>query len=194
MKSSTSENTKQLLLSLDAATGASIADLPNLSRAQNSTEVAEKHLEESAVSRDVSRGAFAQDVDLDAVCNQANLLHKGAKGMEPDITRAVELYERAVDGDDAPAMKKFANLLEEGANGVDVDRARAVDLYLLAIDKAGDNQAMRNLAFLLQEGADGGDADHVEAVKRFKHCVKLGRVAEALSQLASILVEGGKKV
>lgn len=80
----------------------------------------------------------------------------GSFGMEKDVLRAAELYQRASDGFAQNMLFNCARLLAEGA-GSTGDTKRGAQVYERAAEEVGDVRAMNDLAVLRRDGADGVD-------------------------------------
>lgn len=66
------------MLSIDVGDNPSRADLTNLSRAYASAETVLRYLKEFTDSREAGNDAHSAELDGDALCSLATLLHKGA--------------------------------------------------------------------------------------------------------------------
>ena len=81
-----------------------------------------------------------------AMFNLANLYAEGSYGLEKDVTRAVELYERAAELGEKKAHYSLGDLYEKG-KGVEKDMAKAIRHFEAAAVK-GDVRARHNLGVL----------------------------------------------
>lgn len=94
------------------------------------------------------------------------------RGVDADLKKAAEWYERAAELEFAPAEYRLGNLYEKGT-GVSRNIAAAMDWYEKAA-KQGNASAMHNLAVLYAMGGDGGDADNDRAARWFLEAAELG--------------------
>lgn len=103
----------------------------------------------------------------------ATFLIDGAKGVDADPVRSVELFGRAIDGGSVTSLNKLAVVLEKDAKRVDADPVRAAELYRRAID-GGEVIAMVNLARLLSKGARGVNPDRARAIALYSRVIEHG--------------------
>lgn len=66
--------------------------------------------------------------------NLADLLKYDAEGLDVDLAKTVQVYQRAIDKGYVFAMSILADLLKEGVEGLDPDPKRTVQLYERAIE------------------------------------------------------------
>jgi TPR repeat protein len=108
------------------------------------------------------------------------------KGVKPDYARAVELFQLAVDQDDADAQLILGNMFKTGM-GVEKDYARAVELFQLAVDQ-GEASAQCNLAIMYKTGG-GVEQNYARAIELFQLAADQG-LATAQCILANMYEEG----
>ncbi|KAH3756074.1 sel1 repeat family protein [Pelomyxa schiedti] len=101
-------------------------------------------------------------------------------GVDRDPSKAVSLFQKAVDAGNASAMNSLGWCYEKG-NGVGEDMNEAVSLYRRAAD-AGNANAMNNLGMCYQNG-NGVNKDMTEAVSLFRRAADAGD-ASAMFNLA----------
>ncbi len=93
------------------------------------------------------------------------------RGVESDMKKAAEWYEKSAELGFAPAQYRIGNIYEKGI-GVTRDVAKAKVWYQLAAAQ-GNASAMHNLAVLFAAGADGV-ADNDSAARWFQQAAELG--------------------
>lgn len=119
--------------------------------------------------------AAARAAHPDALRYLAEAHYKGIHGVDRDYPRALSLFERAADLDDATADGGAADALCSAAAmryhglGAPKDASRAFEMYQLAAER-GSVMALRNLAAMYREG-DGVERDEKMAshVMRVHH-------------------------
>lgn len=107
----------------------------------------------------------AKNGDLSATVALAHILMHGKDDVTADFTRAVALYEKAVEGQHPVAIFRLATILHLGY-GVEKNCVRAEELYERAI-KLEYVDAYFNLGILLRDGALGVPSDPLRAKGMF---------------------------
>lgn len=106
---------------------------------------------------------------------------------QPDLARAVALYEDAIDRDANPdALNNLALLLSQGAADVPKDPVRAAKLWEAASDK-GNLNAKHSLARLFENGARGVEKDLPRTVELYEQIVDNERFKGVRFNLAWLL-------
>lgn len=108
------------------------------------------------------------------------------RGIDADMNKALDLFERAANLGFAPAEYRLGNMYEKGA-GVPKDLAKARDYYLSAADK-GNISAMHNLAVVYAVGVDG-QPDYEQSAKWFTDAANHG-VKDSQFNLAILYAKG----
>lgn len=93
------------------------------------------------------------------------------KGVDKDIKKAVELFNKAIAKGNTDAMRRLGNLYREG-DGVPLDYSKAMEWYQKAADK-GDSEAMYNLGVMYANG-DGVSQNYAEALKWYQKAADKG--------------------
>lgn len=112
--------------------------------------------------------------DAAAMDELAFIFYSG-EGVPKDVVRAKELYERAVEANNASAMRNLGDLLRHEQQRSTEDIIRAKELYERAID-AGNIRAMVKLGDLLRYGDSGVPKDVVRAIELYERAVDAGNL------------------
>jgi localization factor PodJL len=107
-------------------------------------------------------------------------------GVNRDLAKAAEWYQRAADAGVAVAQYRLGSLYERG-QGVAKDPTAAVTWYQRAADQ-GNVGAMHNLAVMMSEGVDG-PPDHAKAFEWFLAAARCG-VKDSQYNLGVIYARG----
>ena len=117
-----------------------------------------------------------------AMWNLGNVHRNGSHGLTKDLTRAVELYERAAELGEKKAHCKLGYLYGEGED-VEKDTAKAIQHYEAAAVK-GDVLSRHNLGVLEYE-----DGNSDLALQHFMIAAKLGHQT-SLDNVKTFFVNG----
>lgn len=107
-------------------------------------------------------------------------------GVERDLTKAVEWYEKAASKNSPDAMFSLASIYEDGQLGA-VNLPKAVEWYKKATD-LGNVDAMFNLAIIYENG-ELGDKDYPGAFRLFSQAAEKGDV-ESMRAVAEYYRKG----
>jgi TPR repeat protein/serine/threonine protein kinase len=103
-----------------------------------------------------------------ASCRRLAALHEaGTAGIEHDLPKAAELYDRACDGGDLPACAELGRFHLTGKGGVTHDDAAGMALVGRACD-GGVQRGCALLGELLRDGEGGLKSDDTRAVALFR--------------------------
>ncbi len=139
------------------------------------------------LSFEYSLRGFAAD-NAEATLRLGYAYHCG-EGVEQDMERAAELYEKAADMGNATAALSLALMYDNG-EGVEQNMAKAAELYEKAADM-GDAVAASNLAMMYYYG-EGIEQNMEKAFELYKKAADMGN-AEAIFGLG-VLYEYGESV
>lgn len=165
-----------------------------------------------------------EEVSGAAMAKLARLLKEGAEDVDRDPTRAVQLYQRAIDkGEDVSVILELADLPKDGAEGLDADPARAMQLYERAFEESAytglianfsrlkadparvlrlferaeedaDAYTMWYLANQLKDGAKGLHPNPARAVQLYERAIVEHEYTFSMMDLADLLKHGAEGV
>jgi len=125
------------------------------------------------VNKDETKGIELLETNQD--CSKyVNLLgycYQNGIGVEKDLSKAVELYQRAVDMGEVHAMTNLGYCYRTG-QGVEKNLSKAVELYQRAVNM-GEVCAMTNLGYCYRTG-QGIEKNLSKAVELYQRAVDMG--------------------
>lgn len=136
---------------------------------------------------DTSSSTTREEIQIKAVV--AFLLGCYYDRVENDITKAIDLWQLAADGDNAVAFHNLACCYERGI-GFSVDINKALALYRLAA-KQSYSKALNNLGIYYYNGT-GVERDDIEALKYYTLSYQLGNLSSVYN--LAIMYESGRGV
>ena len=124
-----------------------------------------------------------------AMYSLGRMLEEGYEGHPPQLTRAVDLLERAANGGRSKAMHRLGDILLKGYDDVPPNPARARTYFERAIAKGCDD-SMNNLGVLLEKGYEGVEADPSRAAELYRKAIEIGHSTTTMCNLARLLEKG----
>ena len=109
-------------------------------------------------------------------------------GIEKDIFRALDFYEKAVDQGDTEAMNAIGDIFYFGKE-IEKDWCKASQWYKLAV-KYGDVSQIQFLAHIYHIGGNGLKIDYKQAIACYQILAEEGNV-ESMKQIAYLYFIGG---
>lgn len=118
--------------------------------------------------------------------NYLGYMYENGIGIDQNYSKAIELYELAIESNDPAAMNNLANMYEH-AKGLERNYFKAIELYEKAI-KLNYSTAMNNLARMYQCGK-GIERNYSKAIELYNQAIKLDN-STAMFNLAFMYEEG----
>ena len=129
----------------------------------------------------------AEKDDVEVIKNIARDYECGF-GIDKDIYRTIEFYEKAISLGDTEAMIEIGDIFYFGEE-IEKDWCKAAQWYKLAM-KYGDVSRVRFLAWIYRIGGNGLEIDYTQAIAYYQTLAKEGNV-ESMNDIAYLHFIGG---
>ncbi len=167
---------------------------PNLTLAQSTEIISEKNIANARLAYLDGNFAAAMKVLLPAAeqgsalaQNIVGLMYENGEGVEVDMAKAVQWYEKAIDQDFVFAMLNLGDAYRFGNPGFPQNVAKAAALYDKAIT-LGSDIAMYERGRMFEIGLEG-EPDPEQATIFYQMAVDNGHV-EAMANLGTFYIKG----
>ena len=99
-------------------------------------------------------------------------IYEGGEGIEKDLAKAIELYEKSVELNNSYSMNNLAFIYEVGNEIIKKDSKKAISLYEKAA-KLNNSSAIYNLALIYEKGDGVIEKNLEKAIELYENSANL---------------------